>query len=158
VTQDGKSGRTALSARKYAAVTLNTRTFFEAKLKLSPDQHAGNIQLHLRTWTGDWFSECSISEDASAGCWDTAWPMQAGHAWESERKQVGYGTWHTFRIEVDPITMTFTYYMDGRMIGSHIPVDAEKLKKARFELIIGVWSPSPDAVTGYIDDVRIGNY
>jgi hypothetical protein len=44
------------------------------------------------------------------------------------------------------------------MIGSHIPVDAEKLKKARFEFLIGVWSPSPDAVTGYIDDVRIGNY
>jgi serine/threonine protein kinase len=158
VTQDGKSGRTALTARKYAAVTLNARTFFEARLKISPDQYAGNVQLHLRTWTSDWFSECNISEDASAGCWDTIWPIQNGHVYESIRKQVGYGTWHTFRIEVDPLTMTFTYYMDGQMIGSHIPVDAEKLKKARFEFLIGVWSPSPDAVTGYIDDVRIGNY
>ena len=148
VTQEGKSGRTALSAR----------TFFEAKMRLSPDQRAGSVQLHLRTQTGDWFSECTISEDASVGCWDTIWPMRTGHAWESDRRQVGYGTWHTFRIEVDPLTMTFTYYIDGQMIGSHIPVDAEKLKKAKFELLIGVWSPSPDAVTGYIDDVRIGNY
>ncbi len=164
VTQDGKPEKTALVARKYDGVTLNTPTFFEARLMLSPDQHAGNVQLHLwtdRAGRGDWFSECVIDhsdEQASAGCWDTIYPEQDGHVYASEGKQVGYGTWHTFRIEVDPATMTFTYYMDGQMIGSHVPVDAEELKKARFKLIIGVWGPSSEALTGYIDDVRIGNY
>ena len=51
--------------------------------------------------------------------------------------------------------MTFTYYIDGQMVGSHVPVDADILKKARITLAVGVWGPSSQALTGYIDDVRI---
>jgi hypothetical protein len=166
VTQDGKPENTELEARKYDRVTLNSPNLFEAKLMLDPDKHAGNVHLHLDaddvSGLGDWFSQCIIDyhsdDQAGANCWDTAWPYQEGHAYSSEWKQVDYGMWHTFRIEVDPATMTFTYYMDGQMIGSHVPVYAEELKKARFTLSIGVWGPSSEALTGYIDDVRIGQY
>ncbi len=52
--------------------------------------------------------------------------------------------------------MTFTYYIDGQMVGSHVPVDADNLKKARFTMSVGVCcGPSSEALTGYIDDVRI---
>ena len=87
---------------------------------------------------------------------DTAWPAQEGHWYNTGDKPVDLGTRHTFRIEVDPATMTFTYYIDGQMAGSHVPVDAEELKKARFTPSVGVWGPSSEPLTGYIDDVRIG--
>ena len=156
---------TELTARKYFDFVVSTPTFFEAQLMLSPDKHAGNVHLHLGTDlpVGEgWFSQCIIGdhsdEQAGANCWDTVWPWKEGRDYSSEWKQVNYGTWHTFRIEVEPSTMTFTYYMDGQMIGSHVPVDAEELKKAKFTLTIGVWGPSSEALTGYIDDVRVGQF
>jgi hypothetical protein len=52
--------------------------------------------------------------------------------------------------------MTFTYYIDDQMVGSHVPSDADKLREARFTVTIGVWGPSSGEVTGHIDEVRIG--
>jgi len=161
LTQDGeKPGQgTRLLAHKYYGVMLNTPTFFEARLMMSPNKHAGNVQLHLNAdpppGEEGWFSECHINDDGWAYCFDTVWPWQEGHGYDVGEKSVavGYGTWHTFRIEVDPATMTFTYYIDGQMAGSHVPVDAEMLRKASFKLAIGVYGGE---VTGYIEDVRIG--
>jgi hypothetical protein len=143
-----------LAAHKYDRVTLNTPTFFEAKLMLNSDKHEGGIKfkLHANLLDFDWLSECSTGYDGWASCYDWTWPEEE-HAYKSESKSVGYGTWHTFRIEVEPATMTFAYYIDGQMVGSHVPVDAEKLKKARFTLTTGVYG---EEVTGYIDDVRVG--
>jgi tetratricopeptide (TPR) repeat protein len=163
VTQEReKPGQgTRLVARKYNYATLNTSTFFEARLMLSPDKHAGNVQLHLNNDADlpvgeTWFSECNIDGSGWANCFDTAWSLQEEqnyNFYDVGGKSVGYGTWHTFRIEVDPASMTFTYYIDGQMTGSHVPVDAEEIKKAKFTLAIGVYGGE---VTGYIDDVRIG--
>ena len=149
---------TKLAARKYFYFTLNTPTFFEAKLKLNPDKHSGNVQLHIDADLPEgenWFSECGLysynqQTRAWARCWDTAWPWQEGYEYSIEGESVDYGTWHTFRIEVDPASMTFTYYVDDQMAGSHIPVDAEELKKAKFTLAIGVYG---ETLIGYIDDV-----
>ncbi len=78
------------------------------------------------------------------------------HDYSTEQQSFEYGSWHTFRIEIEPATMTITYYIDGQMVGSHVPVDAEQLKKANFSLDIGIWAPSAGALTGSVDDVRIG--
>ena len=130
---------------------------------LSPDEHAGNVQLHLSAnfeegW--DWWAECNIIEygDDSvwARCLDTRWPWQEGYQYNSEDKLVDLETWHKVRIEVDPASMTFTYYVDDQMVGSHVPADANRFRDAQFTVQIGVWGDSSEAVTGYIDDVRIG--
>jgi outer membrane protein assembly factor BamD (BamD/ComL family) len=154
VTKSAGSESPELAARKYHRVTLNNKTFFESKLMLSPDKHEGSarFKLHADLLGGFWFSECSIGRDGWASCYDRTWP-QGEHGYQSESKSVGYGAWHTFRIEVDPAMMAFTYYIDGQIMGSHVPVDAEKLKKARFTLVTGVYGGE---VTGYIDDVRVG--
>jgi predicted Ser/Thr protein kinase len=167
VTQEGKKpgDSTGLAAHKYDNVQLNVPTFFEAKLMLGPVQHAGNVQLQLYAdWPRDeedWFSECSISFSGDqelpwASCYDSPGLAQDGHEYSASMKIVDYGTWHRVRIEVDPATMMFTYYIDGEMVGSHVAVDAEELKGARFTLGVGVWSSSSEVLTGYIDDVRIG--
>lgn len=156
---------TTLAARKYSYVSLNSLTsngptFFEAKLKPDANQHTGNVQLHLSAddmpGGGSWFAECAINEDW-LGCYDSLWPSQEGHDYGVEGKQVGYDTWHVVRIELDPTTMQVTYFIDGQMVGSHVPVDADKIKNAHFTFGPGVWrSSSSAAITGYIDDVRIG--
>jgi hypothetical protein len=156
---------TNLVARQYSDFLLYSPIFFEAKLKLSSDNHAGNVQLNLgvnsELSAGQlWFSQCSIDGNSnepkpSANCYDTVWPPQDGHGYDlgARAKQVDYDTWHTFRIEVDPATMTFTYYIDDQQLGSHIPVDADKLKNIKFYQTIGIFGSN---VTGFVDDNRIG--
>jgi hypothetical protein len=147
-------GYTRLYARKYQDIILDAPTLFEARLMLSPDKFDGDVLLQFRAnlpGGGVWFSNCEIHGYYGAGCYDY---KQEGHWYDAGSKQpVDLGTWHTFRIEVDPATMTFTYYIDGQMVGSHVPVDAEKLKKARFTLFVNVYGKE---ITGYIDDVRVG--
>jgi len=159
VTQEGEEPGPCirLGARKYNDVRLNTPTFFEAELMVSPDKFAGDVrlQLHADLPGGKWWLSCgSIHGYYGALCNDgLSRPIEEGHWYDVGSRPVDLGTWHTFRIEVDPATMTFTYYIDGQMAGSHVPVDAEELKKGIFDLVIGVCGGE---VTGYIDDVRIG--
>ena len=162
------SGQAKLGARQYEGVTLSTLTanaptFIEAKLMLSSDEHAGNVQLGLSAYLEEscfWFSECNImdygDDSVWASCFDTRWPWQEGYQYSAEEESVNLGTWHKFRMEVDPSSMTFTYYIDDQMVGSHVPSDADKLREAQFTVTTGVWGGSSGEVTGYIDDVRIG--
>ncbi len=160
----------------YAWFLLDTPTFFQADLMLGPALHNGGVHLGLAT-TPD--AEGAIQEvqcgyngeGGSYGiidCWDR-WntaaystlndPPQPEDTYNTPvRPAVELGTWHTVRIEADPATMTFTYYIDGRMVGSHTPARAEQLKTERFQLSLGVCQPTAEAVTGYIDNVHIGTF
>jgi predicted Ser/Thr protein kinase len=155
---------TTLVPREYDNIQLNTPFFFEARLMLDPEQNSGAVYIAIGAGlSGDvwWNSDCSFDSKSGqstvwAKCVDYPWPEQAGHRYESDGKTLDTGTWYPVRIEVDPATMTFTYYLDGQMVGSHVPVDAEKFKQAKFSFKLGVWGVSSEAITGYIDDVRIG--
>jgi Tol biopolymer transport system component len=152
-----------LSAHKYYKIFLERPTFFEARLMLSPDANAGNVHLDLRTELSPdegWYAQCLIDNpegEAWAGCFNEAVRHGQGDVtYSSESIAVPFGSWHTVRMEVDPATMTFSYFVDGQFIGSHIPPDAERLKKARFTLSIGIYQHLAGALTGYVDDVRVG--
>jgi hypothetical protein len=101
----------------------------------------------------DRWTECGIFDYWAITC---TLNDHNGVIYSAEQKPVDYGMCHTFRIEIDPDTMTFTYYLDGQVIGSHVPDDAEKLKKAKFVPHMGIWNDSQEAVIGYVDDVRVG--
>jgi hypothetical protein len=146
---------TRLAAYRKRFSPLSIPTFFEAKLMVSPDKFDGGVRLDLSAELpggGMWGSGCGGGYYGT-NCSDGPWPEEEGHSYDTGGRPVDWVTWHTFRIEVDPATMTFTYYIDGQMAGSHVPVDAEKLKKARFTFVTGVCGKE---ITGYIDDVRIG--
>jgi hypothetical protein len=162
---DKPASDTALAPSKYPAFKPNSPILFEAKLMLDTEQHAGHVYLSLNTTlpSGElWWSACQIDSysfdsSAAANCHDTAWQGESPRRTHNVKiKPVDYGTWHKFRIELDPAMMTFTYYIDDQIVGSHIPVDAEALKNAQFALLIGIWGSSSDPLIGYIDDVRIG--
>jgi hypothetical protein len=153
-----------LTATNYVDFTLQAPTFFESKLMLDPEQHEGYVQLEL--WGAlpeeeGWLAQCLIIPTETVGwgqiyCWDSPWPMQPGHSFFSTVYYVELGTWHSTRIEFDPNTTTFTYIIDERVMGSHVPVDAERIGEADFTLSISVWSATDEQVAGYFDDVRVG--
>ncbi|TEU10117.1 MAG: hypothetical protein E3J21_27165 [Anaerolineales bacterium] len=163
-TQQGKPNQgAALASSEYLEFSLDRPTFFEARLMMSPDANDGNVQLHLHTELAPnetWYAECNIDHwegKVHVGCFDEVihhGQVESTHG--SESIPVQPGSWHTVRVEVDPATMTFDYFVDGQFVGTHTPLDADKLKQARFTLSIGIYTPSADALTGYVDDVRVG--
>jgi len=166
LTQQGKAkDGTYLDAKKYLGISLDSPTFFEARLMLSPEANTGGfVSLNLYavlSSTESWAALCGIFNQhgvAQAGCFDEPipYPDQEERTYDSAYIPVQFGSWHTVRMEVDPATMTFSYFVDGQPVGSHIPRDADKLKKVRFTPNLGIWGPSADPLTGYVDDVRIG--
>ncbi len=167
VTHDPKNDATVgLTAQKYNSVTLDTLTnmtptFWETKIMLDTNKHEGNVHLNLSAKLpdgSDWFSSCLIDvNEGGANCWDTVWPWEEEHFYSTEWKSVAPGTWHTVRIELDPNTMTLTYYIDGELFGSHVPAKAEELKNARFSIEIGSWGEIDEEAIGHFDYVRTGS-
>jgi hypothetical protein len=144
-----------LSALKYANKPIDTPTFFEAKLMVERSQE-GQVYLFVGTdLSSEDYADCTLGygeTQASIYCNY----FSRGETEFYQERFVDYGTWHTVRIEVEPATMTFTYYIDGQKVGSYISPNAEELKEAEFSLDVGVWGASSEPVIGYIDDVRIG--
>ncbi len=70
--------------------------------------------------------------------------------------------WHTLRFEIEPETMTFSYIIDGRNVGSFVPKDSipehfDEFKQSNFhyKFAINNFGPSK-APHGYIDYIRMG--
>lgn len=148
-----------LAPHSYYFVTLDYPTFFEAELLQSPDENLGDVGIGVYAHTSPgnenfWFSKCNI-DTGWAHCGDTVWPPRQaqGENYDVGGKYVDYGTWHRFRIEIMPDSMAFTYYIDDKVVGSHVPIDAEKLKKALLVFTIGVYG---EKTTGHFDNVKIG--
>ena len=175
ITQSGQPGAvTGLAASKYTDFILDKPIFFEAKLMLDPNKHGeGHVHLSLQTTLSSgkpWWSACQIADSsfyafdggrAATTCNDTVYESdestnESTNNYESTPRLVDYGSWHTMRIEIEPATMASTYYIDGQVIGLHVPVDAEQLKNSKFTFHVSVWGALSNAVVGYIDDVRIG--
>jgi len=157
LTQNG--GPTVYLAAREFNNFIEVPTFFEAKLMLSSDDHAGSVLLHIHASfpeDGGWYSTCRIEKDSAIVCKDAPSPWIEGHGYYPPQKLVDYDTWYTVRVEVDPETMMFTYYVDGEMLDFHVPIDADKLRKARFQPTIGVESDNGNVVVGYIDYVQMG--
>jgi hypothetical protein len=154
VSQESEAdSATRLVAGDYDFVRLEGPTTFEARLKLDPDRHAGYVYLALEAEVpeGDewWWTDCALYEDW-LGCY-------ADLGYQPEGVSVEPGTWHTVRIDVDPATMTFTYYVDGQVEGTFVPSNAEALKDAELALQLGVWhDEGAGGVAGFVDEVRIG--
>jgi hypothetical protein len=152
-----------LTARAYHQIVLDQPIFFEADVMLSQEAYVGNVHLDLRTKLGPrlyWYAQCVIDyveEKAWGNCFNEyVRDGRSDTTYGSESVRVALGSWHTLRMEADPSTMTFRYYLDGQLLGSHTPSEADRLKTALFNLSIGTYAPRPDPLIGHLDNVRIG--
>lgn len=157
----------SLNAIKYIDFMPDTPIFIEARLMLEsskpPESHISfSLNTNLpKPGNAEQFTDCLLKGDGSQ---DQVWLACNNYIGQAEYENgfiegqfVDYGTWHTVRIEVNPATMTFTYYIDGQMIGSYVPVNVEELKQAKFTVSVVIWGETAEAIKGYIDDVRIGS-
>jgi hypothetical protein len=160
--RSNQEGWTELKARNYDHVQIATPTYFEATMKIDPEEGFGSVYLFIFTDDisngGGWKAMCQISADAYISCFEEAWEMDdaTNYSYNSFISPVEYGEWQTLGINFDPSTVTFSYYRNGEMVNSHIPYNAEILKNGVWSLVIGVGGDQVTEYNGYFDEVRIG--
>jgi outer membrane protein assembly factor BamD (BamD/ComL family) len=149
---------TGLDARNYNNMTLQSPIFFEAKLKLDPAQNAGNVL--IGPCCGKLDTNCMVApyDDTHqvACCWigeGSSQPLTCS----ATEKLIEPGSWHTFRIEFDPVYRGFTFFMDNERIGAYTATAAQVAGDLpTFMLRVHKSQTSPAVLKGYFDDVRIG--
>jgi hypothetical protein len=152
---------TVLVAKSFDGFEIKVPMYFEVDLMLSPESGPGDISLTLYGLdiSPDWFAKCFVQfyDKHGANCMHASWDEGVSGGYDAYYRNITPGDWHTFRIEIDPQTMEFTYYIDGAMSGRNIPRDAERLTGAKFQVVIGILKATPDQpVFGFVDNVRIG--
>ena len=157
LSQDTYPKLTGLYARPYRNMALQSPIFFEAKLRLDPDQNAGNVLMGLVSYMVD--TNCMLSPRDGTSQMAQCWLAENNSTVASfpQSKPIMPGSQHTFRIEFDSDTRTFTYLLDGEQLGAYT-VDAAQLQGAQptFTLRAHKDSASSITLTGYFDDVWIG--
>ena len=119
------SPNTRLYSREYKDAPLESPMVFETKMMLSPDEHDGSIGFQVLFFlpSGEiWSAGCTIIEEGPWALCSESASWAESHFYEAEREPTDWGKWHTFRIEIDPEMMMFSYYIDGEMKGTHMGV------------------------------------
>jgi serine/threonine-protein kinase len=169
VRRSGPGTGLNLTAWPFQGFTLEAPIFVEADLMLDPAQPSGNIAFYLEASPREnvsWVAQCNIEEwseppGAAARCWDE-WRVQGGESevsgghYDSGSSPAAAGEWHTLRVEIDPERMVLTYFVDGMLLGQHVPASAGDLSGATFWLRTGVYQPDERPAGGFVDNVRVG--
>jgi endo-1,4-beta-xylanase len=149
---DGKSsGDISLTSRTINSIRLDKPVFIEGALSLTDEITPGSLGFNLTTslpGSGTMRIGCALELDSgqnSAFCTDFLFPFKEGHSFKTSKQPVDPGSWHVFRIEIDPATMNIKYSIDGQVAASHIPLDAAAMKDAKFKLLISSWKNSMSA-------------
>jgi outer membrane protein assembly factor BamD (BamD/ComL family) len=160
VKTNGYGKGVGLSTMRFQELTIREPFFIESRFMLEPNQNGG-AGIFLAASNNKGFTLCQIW--GMLGRQSVVCQSFLGEDKEIGAKAIASGTWHSARIEVDPSTMIFVYYIDGVKIGEHIPGSADELKSTRFSPSIGSGcsgdgciDKNPRTVTGYFDNVRMG--
>jgi len=168
ISTNGYRRDLSLMAKPYLGVRLINPTSIEAKFRLDPNQNGGaGVHYGLAGMgdggladKGDAYCQIwSMGGAQSVGCTGDFW----GQKVDIISTNVTPGTWHTARIEVDPNTITFTYFIDGQKVREYSPPRVDELKKLFFTLYVhngcsgdGCVDANSRTVNGYFDYVLIG--
>jgi hypothetical protein len=138
---------------------------FEARLRLASDLSGGKASVEMSfqsrkvgTPSHLWATGCWIGATAgSQPSLECNIGGSSGLAYSTGYHDVAYDTWHRVRIEANPVSAELRYYLDGDLIGSHVPSDAADVLQAdSFVPRISACTYSTGtSATRYVDDVRI---
>jgi endo-1,4-beta-xylanase len=164
---DSSYGWVDLYPRQLGNFRLQDKNVFETQLGICPSSGTGDVRIGIYSNLGSpeepktWSAVCSINRYSSryqARCSDWVFPDEEGRTFATEWQAIEAGRWYTVRIEIDPGTMTISYFIDGVMVGRHVPMDAYYLKSNdNFHFTVGLWKPGrASPIVGLADNVRIG--
>ena len=143
VKTNGYEKSIGLSPRRFQDLSIHEPFFIELRFKLEPNQNGG-AGISLAASDNKGFTLCHIWE--MQGTQAVVCQSFFGENKEIGAKEISSGTWHSARIEVDPSSMTFTYYIDGIKIGEDTPISAEELKSAKFYPSLGSGCSGPGCI------------
>lgn len=137
---------------QFPQLRIDEIVFFEAKISLDSDiSGEPGAQIHIEN--SDWWLSCSINgspQRSQAACYTS-------DGYYQKASTVKHNEWHTLRFEVDPDTAVISFFFDGQKFGSYItPLNRKMFKETYVTPGIGVLSREDGLVTGYFEDVRIG--
>jgi outer membrane protein assembly factor BamD (BamD/ComL family) len=160
-------GGGCMRLRRSSLWTLGQVRFLEARMMIDSD-HEGNyafvkIQISADLRAHGWWTQCRLGsyaggEDEHAGFICDVYTHddeQFSSEYLTPLVHVSYDEWYTARIGVDPQTARLDFYLDGELIGSHVPEDAAELLTVRVWPKVGIWQVANSSATRYIDDVRV---
>lgn len=142
--------------------------YIKGRLKLIKDKNNGNgtvdLSLHMtlasKYWqTGGFITPSQFSlTQAEYGC--EIFTVDAQKQWKYEyytpATAVAYGEWHTTKIELMPNTFELRFYLDDKLFGQHMPMDANELKSMKLTAQIGIYTSGKYGhVVAYADDAIV---
>jgi phosphonate transport system substrate-binding protein len=152
-----------LITKEHSNWLLSDLGYIEARLMLDSnfDGESAIVFVQVTSNDTDWFLSCYIIMCKTGRFCTHPWDRPfmnciSPDQYEPDAIGVEYNTWHTARIEVEPETVTFSFYFDGYYFDSFTPPNAAELKDDSFRVEVGVYLEPRSSATGYIDDVRIG--
>jgi serine/threonine protein kinase len=146
---------------------LKSLSWLQAKVKMEND-FSGDVatqELQFNTVMSDvvYVAWCGIIQRQN----DTRFffTITNGSRWENgindeyhQEMPTTSGEWHDIRIEIDPNTMKITCMVDNLLLGAHIPIDADLLRKAQFNRIVEAARGTASFATSMVDDVSISPF
>jgi hypothetical protein len=136
----------------YNDVKIEKPVFFETKMKLDGLAVNSDMLLTIRTDYGA----------AHCGPENYGFPdIQCWRNFFSERNDDGsvgiyLGSWHTLRLEIDPLRKSITSFIDGQTVQSYMPPNPDTVMMSKFLFAIELNNWSNAQAKGFIDYVKIG--
>jgi hypothetical protein len=142
--------------------------FVQADLRLDGYRGTKHADIHMQVWADlepfRWWTSCDIAVEAVDPtkayfvCHDARYYSDdtTGEDYVAPAIPVSFGTWYTARIEIDPAGFRLRYYLDDRLIASHVPADSEELLNAYLRPQVGLWTDGNASIEAMMDDFEIG--
>ena len=99
---------------------------------------------------GDFFGRCYVTDALFSNC---GYYYEGGPNDETTPREIQMASWHTVRMEVDPSTFTFTYFIDGSNQGSRTLPNAKRIISPSYNVLFVLEGLE---VTADFDDLEIG--
>lgn len=137
--------------------------YVQGKMNLQSTDAVGgfaSLGFGIPTEAGQWQTMCSImgnqnpTGQTNYGC-EVCTTINGQYVCEytTESFSVDYNSWHTAKIEIAPKTFELLFYLDDKLIGKHIPTNANELKGKFLRVFLGVTADKN--IVGYFDDMIV---
>ncbi|HCB01061.1 MAG TPA: hypothetical protein DEP19_01650 [Anaerolineae bacterium] len=129
---------------------------FEVEAMISSDYNHKSVatkEIQFKTDSlpgGTWFAICGLIVRESS---EVEGFMSVDDYYGSTSLKNGFDTWHTVRLEMDPKSFVVSCLVDGQLIGSVTPRDANLLADAQFTRVIQAARGAQAFATSYVDNV-----
>lgn len=109
------------------------------------------LQLNVIRPGLDWYTSCNVGD----GYFLCKVRTNGIDDYATGFVDLGYGSWHTAGIKVDPVTQELSFHLDDEKIGSYSPHQLSEIKGSDARITISAYSGERGSIVGYVDDLQV---